>query len=66
MTTSKGNISIDNIEIIEPEFPWSILTSVRQHNIRVIPDTDYRSPVPRGIDNMELGFDFIITDNPIK
>lgn len=43
-------------------YPWSILISASKHNIQVIDDPAYASPKPRGIDNMELGIDFIVTD----
>lgn len=49
-------------EEIKVIYPWSILISARSHNIQVINDPAYASPKPRGIDNMELGMDFIITD----
>lgn len=49
-------------EEIKVLYPWSILISAKRHNIQVIHDPAYASPKPRGIDNMELGMDFIITD----
>lgn len=51
----------DDEEIL-PEFPWSILTSVEQHDIMAIDDNKYREQIPRGIGNMKLGTDFIITE----
>jgi hypothetical protein len=52
----------ENNEVIGPEFPWSVLTSVQLHDITAIDDTKYCAPVPRGINNMKLGFDFILKD----
>jgi hypothetical protein len=49
-------------EEIKVLYPWSILISAQSHNIQVISDPAYASPKPRGIDNMELGMDFIITE----
>ncbi|MCR9173731.1 MAG: baseplate J/gp47 family protein [bacterium] len=49
-------------EEIKVKFPWSILISAKSHNIQVINDPAYASPKARGIDNMELGMDFIITE----
>ncbi len=49
-------------EEIKVLYPWSILISAKRHNIQVIHDPAYASPKPRGIDNMELGMDFIITE----
>jgi len=49
-------------EEIKVKYPWSILISAESHNIQVIQDPAYASPKARGIDNMELGMDFIITD----
>ena len=49
-------------EEIKPEFPWSILTSVEQHEISAIDDNKYRAQIPRGIGNMQLGADFVITN----
>lgn len=49
-------------EEIKVLYPWSILISAKSHNIQVISDPAYASPKPRGIDNMELGMDFIITE----
>ncbi len=52
----------ENDEEIKVLYPWSILISAESHNIEVISDPAYSSPKPRGIDNMELGLDFIITE----
>jgi len=49
-------------EEIRVKYPWSILISAESHNIQVIHDPAYASPKARGIDNMELGMDFIITE----
>jgi hypothetical protein len=66
-TVDQGKIQLfdsarqkNNDEVITPEFPWSVLTSVPQHDITVIDDLNYRAPEPRGIENMKLGVDFVI------
>lgn len=51
----------ENIEEINPTFPWSILVSAEIHDIQVIESNTYLNAEKRGIENMELGSDFIIT-----
>ncbi len=47
-------------EEIRPRFPWSIITSARHHDLKVIEDTSFKSPVTRCIDNMRLEEDFLL------
>lgn len=50
----------DEEEEIKPKFPWSIITSARQHDLRVIDEIAYQPPTARGIGNMTLESDFLI------
>ena len=62
--TTTGSFNIidtankEDAEVILPEFPWSILTSVEQHDISAIDHQTFQKPVPRGIGNIKLGVDF--------
>ena len=49
-------------EELKPLYPWSILVSADAHDITVIRKESYVKPEPRGIENMLLGSDFIITE----
>ena len=48
----------NNPEEIQPEVPWSILTSVTKHDITVIDNNEYQKEVRREIGNMRIGVDF--------
>ncbi len=63
--TEQGNFKLfdtagldNSTEVIAPELPWSILTSVEQHDITAIDNSEYQVPDARGIGNMKLGVDF--------
>ena len=47
---------------IKPLYPWSILVSSRDHDITIITDQSYGGALPRGITNMKIGTDFIISN----
>lgn len=50
----------DGEEEIKPRFPWSIITSARQHDLKVIDETSFKPPIARSIDNMRLEEDFLL------
>ena len=52
----------ENSEEIKVIYPWSILVSSRQHDITIITDPTYESALPRGITNMTIETDFIISN----
>ncbi len=54
--------SEENIEEIKASYPWSLLVSADHHDITIIGDPTYEIAKPRGIANMVLGTDFIITE----
>lgn len=49
-------------EELKPLYPWSILVSADEHDLRVIRKENYVKPEARGIENMLLGSDFIISE----
>lgn len=49
-------------EELKPLYPWSILVSADNHDITAIRKESYIKPEPRGIENMLLGSDFIISE----
>lgn len=49
-------------EELKPVYPWSILVSANSHDLAVIRKETYIRPEARGIDNMLLGSDFIISE----
>lgn len=53
--TSKG-------EEIKTIYPWSVLVSTPKHDINVIRDPSYQTPKPRGIGNMGVETDFILSN----
>ena len=52
----------ENSEEIKVIYPWSILVSSKQHDITIINDPSYESALPRGITNMTIETDFIISN----
>lgn len=52
----------ENQEELKPLYPWSILVSADQHDLTAIRKEAYIKPEPRGIDNMLMGSDFIISE----
>lgn len=50
-----------NREELKPLYPWSILVSADEHDLTIIRKETYIKPEPRGIDNMLIGSDFIIS-----
>ena len=51
-----------NTEEIKANYPWSILVSSIKHDLTIISDPTYESPQARGINNMTLETDFIISN----
>lgn len=51
-----------NREELKPVYPWSILVSADSHDLAVIRKETYLKPEARGISNMLLGSDFIISE----
>ena len=49
-------------EEIAPLYPWSVLTAARRHDITTLEYLTYDVPRARGIENMVLGTDFIISE----
>lgn len=47
---------------LKPLYPWSILVSADEHDLKVIRKENYIKPEVRGIENMLLGSDFIISE----
>jgi len=51
-----------NPEEIKALYPWSILVSADEHDLTVMRKENYVKPEQRGIGNMLIGSDFIISD----
>lgn len=58
-----GSDQIVGQEEIRPKLPWSILVTATSHEISVQNNKDYVAPEARGIGNMMIHTDFIVTES---